>query len=161
MPKIDLGEKKFSAKIDEMFLLINRLSEVFAKEKIKIWFNGTFGVAGYYGSVFDEPEDVDCGVLVKDFDNARKIIENLGYKKISDKENEKFKVSIYNAGNFNLEIGTFDHDLGDKIVSLEGHSFRVPNAKWLAECYKITATKDRRKGKNDALRAEFLESITE
>ena len=37
---------------------------------------------GYYGMVFDEPRDVDCGVLEKDFDQAREIIENLGYKKI-------------------------------------------------------------------------------
>lgn len=159
--KINLGEKKSSDKIDEMLLCIDQLSEVFAKNKIKIWFNGTFSVAGYYGSVFDEPADVDCGVLVKDFDKSRKIIEELGYKKIMDKENEKFKVSIYDAGKFNLEIGTFDHDLGSKIVVLEGHKFRVPNVKWLAECYKITAKKERRTGKNDTLRAQFLESIVE
>jgi len=156
---MNLGEKKSSEKIDEMFLLIDRLSKIFAKNKIKIWFNGTFGVAGYYGYVFDEPADIDCGVLIKDFDKARELIENLGYKKTLDKENEKFKVSVYDAGNFKLEIGTFDHDLGDKIVSLEGHKFRVPDAKWLAECYRITSQKERRKNKNDALRAEFLESI--
>ena len=155
--KINLGEKKISPKIGEMFLVIDRLMDVFEKNKIKIWFNGTFGVAGYYGCVFDDPADVDCGVLIKDFDLARKIIENLDYKKISDKENDKFKVSIYNAGKFNLEIGTFDHDLGDKIIELEGHKFRVPNAKWLAECYRITSKNERRAGKNDALRAEFLE----
>jgi len=157
--KINLGEKKSSAKIDEMFLLIDNLSNVFEQNKIKIWFNGTFGVAGYYGYVFDDPGDVDCGVLEKDFDKARKIIEDLDYKGVLDKENEKFKVSIYDARSFNLEIGTFDHDLGDKIVILEGHKFRVPNAKWLAECYRITSKKERRIGKNDNLRAEFLESL--
>lgn len=157
--KINLGEKKSSAKINEMLLLIKRLSEVFEKQKIKIWFNGTFGVAGYYGCVFDNPDDVDCGVLPKDFDKAKKLIESLGYKKINDKENEKFKVTTYNTRSFNLEIGTFDHDLGDKIVTLEGHKFRVPDAKWLAECYRITSKKERREGKNDALRAEFLELL--
>jgi len=157
--KINLGNKKSNNKIDEMFLLIDKLSKAFEESKIKIWFNGTFGVAGYYGFIFDEPGDVDCGVLEKDFDVARKIIENLGHKKVLDKENEKFKVSIYSAGGFNLEIGTFDRDLGDEIVNLEGHKFRVPNAKWLAECYRITSQKERRAGKNDTLRAEFLESL--
>lgn len=159
LQKVDLGEKKSSAKIDGMFLVIDKLSRVFEQNKIKVWFNGTFGVAGYYGCVFDEPADVDYGVLIKDFDKAKKIIEELGYKKTLDKENEKFKVSLFDAGEFNLEIGTFDHDLGDKMVVLEGHEFRVPDAEWLAECYRITAGKERRKGKNDALRAEFLESI--
>jgi hypothetical protein len=157
--KINLGDKKNSEKIDKMFLVVNRLMSEFEKNKIKIWFNGTLGVAGYYGEVFDEPADIDCGVLEKDFDNARKIIENLGYKKVLDKENEKFKVSIYDAKNFNLEIGTFDRDLGDKIILLEGYKFRVPNAKWLAECYRITTKKERRISKNDDLRAEFLESL--
>ena len=157
--KINLGEKKSSAKIDEMFLLIDQLSAELDKNKIKVWFNGTFGVAGYYGCVFDDPADVDCGVLTKDFKTAKGIIENLGYKKILDKENEKFKVSIYGTGKFNLEIGTFDHDLGDKTAEIAGHKFRVPDAKWLAECYRITAGKERRKGKNDSPRAEFLESI--
>lgn len=161
MNEIKLGEKRTGSKIDEMFLLIEKLGKTFEQKNIKIWFNGTFGVAGYYGWVFDDPADVDCGVLIKDFDKARKLIEGFGYEKTDDKENEKFKVSTYSAGNFNLEIGTFDHDLGDKIASLEGYSFRVPNAKWLAECYRITATKERRVGKNDALRAEFLESIPE
>jgi hypothetical protein len=158
--KINLGDKKTSEKIDKMFLVVDRLMSEFEKNKIKIWFNGTFGVVGYYGEVFDEPADVDCGVLEKDFDDAKEIIENLGYKKVLDKENEKFKVSIYDAKDFNLEIGTFDHDLGDKIILLEGHKFRVPNAKWLAECYRITSKKERRAGKNDALRAEFLESLS-
>jgi hypothetical protein len=157
--KIYLGNKKTSSKIGKMLLVVDQLMDNFEKKRIKVWFNGTFGVAGYYGCVFDDPEDVDCGVLEKEFDEARKIIENLGFKKIEDKENPKFKVSIYSADGFNLEIGTFDHDLGDKTVTLEGHKFRVPNAKWLAECYRITAGKDRRAGKNDAQRAEFLESI--
>jgi len=157
--KINLGDKKTSEKIDKMFLIIDQLMDIFQNKKIKIWFNGTFGVAGYYGEVFDEPADVDCGVLEKDFDDARKIIENLGYKKILDKGNEKFKVSIYDATDFNLEIGTFDRDLGDKIILLEGCKFRVPNAKWLAECYRTTSQKERRAGKNDDLRAEFLESL--
>ena len=99
--------------------------------------------------------------MAKEFDKVRKLIDDLGYKKINDKENEKFKVSIYDAKGFNLEIGTFDHDLGDKMVDLEGHKFRVPNAMWLAECYKTTSKKERRASKNDAQRAEFLESILE
>ncbi|MFA5413656.1 MAG: leucine--tRNA ligase [Patescibacteria group bacterium] len=159
--KINLGEKHSSKKIDKMFEVLDQINDVLSREKIKVWFNGTFGVAGYYGHVFDDPRDVDCGVLIKDFDKARKIIENLGYKKIEDKENPKFKVSIYNAGDFTLEIGTFDHDLGDKIVELEGYKFRVPEPRWFAECYRITAPKERRIGKNDALRAEFLESISD
>jgi len=157
--KINLGTKKSSPKIDEMLEIIDLLDKEFTKASIKVWFNGTFGVAGYYEYIFDEPNDVDCGVLEKDFDIARKIIEDLGYKKIEDKDNKKFKVSIYNAGSFNLEIGTFDRDLGDKIIMLNGHKFRIPNAKWLAECYRITAQKERRAGKNDAMRAEFLESL--
>lgn len=158
--KINLGDKKTSRKINAMFLLIDKLSKEFDKNKIRIWFNGTFGVAGYYGYVFDEPNDIDCGVLEKDFNVARKIIEGLGYKKINEKQNEKFKVTTYNAGEFDLEIGTFDRDLGDEVVELEGYKFRIPDAKWLAECYRITSKKERRVGKNDALRAEFLESIS-
>jgi leucyl-tRNA synthetase len=159
--EINLGKKHSSNKIDKMFEVINQINSTLSKEKIKVWFNGTFGVSGYYGHVFDDPSDVDCGVLVKDFNNARKIIENLGYKKVEDKENPKFKVSIYNAGDFTLEIGTFDHDLGDKIVELEGYEFRVPEPKSFAEGYAITATKKRRIGKNDALRAIFLKSISD
>jgi leucyl-tRNA synthetase len=159
--KIDLGKKHSSKKIDKMFEVIDQINSALSKENIKVWFNGTFGVAGYYGCVFDDPRDVDCGVLVKDFNNARKLIENLGYKKIKDKENPKFKVSIYNAGDFDLEIGTFDHDLGDKIVEPEGYEFRVPEPKSFAEGYTITAPKKRRIGKNDALRAIFLKSISD
>jgi len=159
--EINLGEKHSSKKIEKMFEILDEVNEAISKEKIKIWFNGTFGVAGYYGHVFDDPHDVDCGVLEKDLDKAREIIEKLGYKKIEDKENPKFKVSVYDAGDFTLEIGTFDRDLGDKIVKLEGREFRVPEADWFAECYRITAPKERRAGKNDALRAEFLESISE
>ncbi len=141
-----------------MFVTIDRVSAALTDHGIKVWFNGTFGVAGYYGCVFDEPHDVDCGVREEDFDAARKIIETLGYKKIENKENLKFKVNIYDAGGFYLEMGTFDHDLGDRTVLLEDHTFRVPDPHWLAECYRITAPKERRAGKNDALRAEFLDS---
>jgi leucyl-tRNA synthetase len=156
----NLGEKVSGAKIDKMFSVLDQINQKLSEQKIKVWFNGTFGVSGYCGFVFNDPRDVDCGVLEKDFDKAREIIESLGYKKLEDKENPKFKVSIYNAGDFTLEIGTFDHDLGDEIITLEGHEFRVPEAGWLAECYRITAPKERRKGKNDLDRARFLEAIS-
>jgi len=143
MKKIDLGQRKTSKRIDDMFAAIDRVSAVLVNNGIKVWFNGTFGVAGYYGCVFDEPNDVDCGVRETDFDAACKMIETLGYKKIEDKANPKFKVSVYDAGGFHLEIGTYDRDLGDRTVSLEGHSFRVPDPHWFAECYRITAQKER------------------
>lgn len=142
-----------------MLMTIDRVGAALTKNGIKVWFNSTFGVAGYYGCVFDEPNDIDCGVREADFDAARKIIETLGYRKIEDKKNLRFKVSIYDAVGFHLEMGTFDHDLGDRVVSLEGHSFRVPDPYWLAECYRITAQKERRVDKNDGLRAEFLDSV--
>ncbi len=140
--KINLGDRKTSEKIDRMFDLIDLIYRKLTENEIKVWFNGTFGVSAYYGYIFDEPRDVDCGVMEKDFDEARRIIENLGYTNIENKENEKFKVSIYRVNDFNLEIGTFEQDLGDKIITLEKHELRVPDAKWLAECYRITAQKE-------------------
>ena len=159
MKKVNLGQRISSKKIDEMFATLDRVNAALSEHRIKVWFNGTFGVAGYYGCMFDDPNDVDCGVLEADFDAAKKVLNMLGYREIEEKENSRFRVGVYAVGDYHLEIGTFDHDLGDRTVSLEGHMYRVPDPRWLAECYRITAQKERRVGKNDALRAEFLESI--
>ena len=150
-----------SEKINKMLGIIDRVSKAFAEKNIKIWFNGTWGVIGYYKSIFDEPDDVDCGVLEADFEVARKIVEELGFSKIEDKENGEFRVSIYNTEGITYEIGTFKEDLGENVATIEGHNYPIPDAKWLADCYRITASKERRRGKNDLQRAEFLDSIGE
>lgn len=140
--------------------IVQEINDLLEKNNIKVWFNGTVGVAAYYGRFFDEPADIDCGVLEQDFDNAKKNIESLGYDKIEDKENEKFKVSIYTKNDILFEIGTFDHDLGNNILAIEDLKIRVPEAKWFANCYRITSQKERRKEKNDLDRAIFLEEIS-
>ncbi|MFA6428645.1 MAG: alpha/beta fold hydrolase [Candidatus Buchananbacteria bacterium] len=155
-----LGEVNQSQQISEMLEVVQEVNQLLQAKNIKVWFNGTFGVAGYYGKFFDLPADVDCGVLVKDFLAAKEVVENNGYQKIEDKENEKFKVSIYQKGKIILEIGTFDHDLGDQVVEINNIKYPVPQAQWLADCYRITAVKERRQGKNDLKRAIFLEEMT-
>jgi len=146
-------------KIDKMLGVIDRVNNALSETGIKVWFNGTWGVIGYYESIFDQPNDVDYGVLEADFDQARQIVENLGFAKIEDKDNGEFKVSIYDADGYNLEIGTFKDDLGENKANINGHKYPIPDAKWLANCYRITAVKERRQGSNDLQRAEFLESL--
>jgi leucyl-tRNA synthetase len=155
----DLGSIDIDDNINQMFSLIKEITDKFEKEKIKIWFNGTFGVAGYFEKIFTYPADVDCGVLENDFDKANEIFEKMGYELIEEKENKKFKHNIYKKNNLTVEIGTFDHDLGDNKAEVAGVKYSIPDAKWLSECYKITATKERRKGQNDLDRAIFLDLI--
>ncbi len=157
--KTDLGQIKVDADIKKMLEIIKLIFDEFEKQKIKIWFNGTFGVVGYYGKFFEKPNDIDCGVLEKDFDKAKQILESIGCVKVLDKENPKFKVSIYKKEDITVEIGTFDHDLGNNFANIEGARFPIPDKSWLAQCYRITAQKDRRKGRNDLARALFLESL--
>ena len=155
-----LGEVKPDKNFQRMINILKEVNDVLSKKEIKVWFNGTFGVIGYYGKVFDFPADIDCGVLTKDFEKAKIILEESNYKKVEDKENKNFKVSIYKKDNIIVEIGTFDHDLGDKIIDFNNIKFRVPDAKWFAECYRVTAEKQRRAGKNDLDRAIYLELIS-
>ncbi|MFA7243841.1 MAG: class I tRNA ligase family protein [Patescibacteria group bacterium] len=159
--KVDLGNANISDKTNKMLEAIDRINSEFKKRNIKLWVNGTFAVAGYCGNIFENPADVDLGVLAKDFDESKKIFSELGYSKIEDKDNGKFQVCVFRTDDFNIEIGTLDHDLGDTIKELDGHEFLVPDAKWLANCYKITAQKERRAGKNDLERAKFLESLND
>ncbi len=156
----DLGYEENLENIEKIFKIVAEIDYSLKKENIKIWFNGTLGVIGHYQKIFNIPQDVDCGVLEKDFDNARNIIEKLGYAKIEDKENEKFKVSRYIKDNLILEIGTFEHDLGNNTGKMFDIEYPIPGSQWLAECYRITAGKERRMGKNDNERALYLELIS-
>ncbi|MCX6762432.1 MAG: class I tRNA ligase family protein [Candidatus Moranbacteria bacterium] len=155
----DLGKEVASKKINKIFAVVEEINKELTRKKIKVWFNGTIGVIGFLGKIFDIPQDVDCGVQEKDFEKAKAIIEKVGYSKVLDKKNNSFRVSVYRKNDLILEIGTFDHDLGEETGLIENVKFPIPEAKWLAECYRITAGKDRRKGKNDLNRAIFLELI--
>lgn len=156
--EINLGEIIIDEEISQMLSIIQTISQEFEKRDVKIWFNGTFGVVGYYGRFFEKPNDIDCGVLEKDFEKSKKIIINLGFINVKNKKNLRFRVSIFKKGNIILELGTFDLDLGNNFTKIENVKYRIPDSKWLANCYKITAIKERRKGRNDAKRAEFLEN---
>jgi len=156
----NLGELKNKEEINSMLDIIKEVDDILTKNKIRVWFNGTFGVIGYYGKIFTKPSDVDCGVLEKDFNKARQIIEKCGYKKIEDKINFEFKVSIYKKNNIIFEIGTFNCDLGNTLLKIDNIEIRVPESSWLAKCYRITANKEKRKDKNDLQRAIFLELIS-
>ncbi|MDD3267562.1 MAG: class I tRNA ligase family protein [Burkholderiales bacterium] len=157
--KVNLGNFKSNNKTDKMLAFAATIYNKFKEEDIKVWFNGTIGVAGYYGDFFDDPTDLDCGVETFNFAKARAILETLNFEFISEKYNEKFSIATYCKEEITLEIGTFDQDLGDNVVNLNGVDIPVPNESWLAECYRITAQKERRAGKNDALRAQFLENL--
>jgi leucyl-tRNA synthetase len=156
----DLGFEKKPENIEKILKIISEINCSLKKENIKLWFNGTLGVIGYYQKIFNIPQDIDFGVLEKDFDTAREIIEKLGYIRIEDKENKQFKVSRYIKDDIILEIGTFDHDLGENIGRIDNMGYPIPESGWLAECYRITAKKERRFGKNDNDRALYLELIS-
>ena len=153
----NLGEVNIN--FDDRLKIVKEIDDILRNNNIKVWFNGTIGVAAYYGKFFSKPEDVDCGVLESDFEKAKKIIESSGYEKIDEKDNGRLKVSAYKKGGVILELGTFDHDLGEKVARISDLAIRVPDCKWFANCYRITAQKERRKGKNDLDRAIFLEEI--
>ncbi|MDD5341000.1 MAG: class I tRNA ligase family protein [Patescibacteria group bacterium] len=155
----DLGSIDADSKINKMFSLVDEITDKFKKEKIKIWFIGTFAVSAYRQKMFAYPADIDFGVLEKHFPDANKILVGLGYKLIEEKVNEKFKHNVYKKGDVIVQVGTFDKDLGDKELNFCGVKYPVSDASWLAECYKITAPKERRKGKNDLERAIFLDII--
>ena len=157
----DLGELKNKKGIYPMLDIIKEINNILTKNKIKVWFNGTFGVISYYGKIFEKPSDVDCGVLEKDFDKAKQIIEKCEYKKIEDKENFEFKVSTYKKNGVIFEIGTFDRNLGNTLLKINDLQIRVPESEWLAKCYRVTARKEKRKERNDLQRAIFLELLSE
>lgn len=146
--------------INRMFLEIKKINELMQKNKIKVWFNGTFGVIGYYNKIFIKPRDVDFGVLEKDYEKAKKLLVGLGYSKIEEKENEKFKHTSYKYDDLVLEVGTFDHDLGNEVANIKGITYPIPNAKWLAECYEITKNKERRLGRGDDFSALLLRLLS-
>jgi leucyl-tRNA synthetase len=98
-------------------------------------------------------------VMENDFEKANQLLKKLGYELVEEKKNEKFRHNAYKKNNLAVEIGTFDHDLGENKAEVKSVKYPIPDAKWLAECYKITATKERRKGKNDLDRAIFLDLI--
>ena len=156
----NLGKEKQDKEIENMFNIIKEISNELEDKKIKVWFNGTFGVIGHYNELFTKPNDVDCGVIKRDFEKAQKLIENLGYEKIGEKDNGKFKVTTFKKKGIELQLGTFDKDLGDDIAEINKIKYRIPNAGWLAECYKITSKKYKRKNMNDFERAIFLELIS-
>ncbi len=155
----NLGNSDLKA-VKGMLEMIKEVYSEFEKKKVKIWFNGTFGVIGHYKKVFTTPRDIDCGVLEGDFENSKKILVNLGYKKMTDKDNGQFRVSIFEKNGVILEIGTFSKDLGNEKTNISGIEYRIPDGKWLAECYRITSKKDRRAEMNDAERAFYLEIIS-
>ncbi|MDD5133131.1 MAG: class I tRNA ligase family protein [Candidatus Nanoarchaeia archaeon] len=142
--------------INRMFLEIKKINELMQKNKIKVWFNGTFGVIGHSKKIFIKPRDVDFGVLEKDYEKAKKLLVGLGYSKIEEKENEKFKYTSYKYEDLFLEVGTFDHDLGNEVANIKGITYPIPNARWLAECYEITKNKERRQGRGDDFSALLL-----
>ena len=63
--------------------------------------------------MFTYPADVDCGVLENDFAKANQLFHELGYELVEERDNDKFKHNIYKKNDLTVEIGTFDHDLGD------------------------------------------------
>ncbi|MFA5176217.1 MAG: class I tRNA ligase family protein [Candidatus Nanoarchaeia archaeon] len=142
--------------INRMFLEIKKINELMQKNKIKVWFNGTFGVIGHSKKIFIKPRDVDFGVLEKDYEKAKKLLVGLGYSKIEEKENEKFKHTSYKYEDLFLEVGTFNHDLGNEVANIKGITYPIPNARWLAECYEITKNKERRQGRGDDFSALLL-----
>ena len=156
----ELGKIKQNKEIERMFNVVKEVYNKLESEKIKVWFNGTFGVMGHCNNIFTKPNDVDCGVLTKNFKKAQNIIKNLDYNKREEKNNGKFKVVTFEKKGIILQIGTFDKDLGNKIVKVNNVKYRVPGAGWLSECYKITSKKEKRRNMNDFERAIFLESIS-
>jgi len=153
----DLGSYNSDQKIDKMFDLVKEITDKFKREKMKFWFIGTIAVSAFYQKLFAEPADIDFGVLTKDYKQANKFLKDLGYELIEEKENEQFKHNIYKKGEIIIQLGTFDQDLGDLILEFQNVKYPVADPAWLAECYRITASKDRRKDKNDLERAIFLD----
>lgn len=157
--KINLGNVCMNEMICEQLLIVKNIVDIANRNNIKLWFNGTYGVVGYYGYFFSTPHDVDCGVLRKEHTKFKGILADNGYSLVSEKDNGKFLVTSFQKGTTVVELGTFDEDLGDNFADIEGIHYPIPDNLWLANCYRITHTKERRRGENDLDRAIFLESI--